>query len=866
MKLSELKIGEKGYIVKVLGYGGFRKRIVEMGFIKGKEVEVVQNAPFQDPITYKIMGYEMLCRRSVADQIEVIKAEQPLQAEENLGYLGTIAEDDFRHVALEKRREISIALVGNPNAGKTTLFNAATGENAKTGNYSGVTIDVKKSKKSHKGYTFTIVDLPGTYSISAFSPEERLVREHIVNEKPDVIINVIDANNLERNLFLTTQLIDMNVRTIIALNFYDELQNSGNKLDYEALGKLIGIPFVPTISTKEIGLDKLFDTIIELYEGSEIIDKDGKLIKAIENDELIERYHHLIELEHKHIEKNGQDLSGNMHLHEIVRHIHINYGATIENAIEKIKCVYSVNEGAYDQFTPRYIAIQLLNHDKDIEGFAAKYINYFDIINVRNEQEKLIESDLKTTAANAIIEAKYGFIAGALKETFIQKEQKTDTLTSKIDKIVTNKFLAYPFLMMIIFLMFEATFKLGQYPMDAINWAVAEFGGLVKNIMPNGMLQDLLVDGIISGVGSVIVFLPNILILYFCMTLLDATGYMARAAFIMDKLMHKIGLHGQSFIPLMMGFGCNVPAIMATRTIENRNSRMITIMIASLISCSARLPIYILLVGTFFADYQSLVLFGIYFFGIILAAILAKLFKSLIFFKEEMPFVMELPVYRVPSAKFLARETWKKGAQYVKKIGSVILIGSVIIWSLNYFPLHNKENQRDSYLAAIGKTIQPVMQPLGFDWKISVSLLTGVAAKEVVVSTLGVLHNVDENAPSAVLRDKIKASAYSDGKRVFSSATAISLMLFVLIYFPCIATVSAIRQETRSRRWTFFVVIYTLLLAWLVSFAAYNIISAQLYQETAVALIILICLIFAVRKISQAKAEKNRCGKCGNNC
>ena len=864
MKLSELKVGEKGYIVKVAGYGGFRKRIVEMGFIKGKEVEVLQNAPLQDPIKYRILGYEVSCRRSVAEQIDVIKADEAKSffQKEN-PYLGIITEEDFRHVALEKRREISVALVGNPNSGKSTLFNAATGQHVKVGNYSGVTVEAKKGIFTHKGYSFTVFDLPGTYSISAFSPEERLVREYIVNKKPDVIINVLDANNLERNLFLTTQLIDMNVRTVIALNFYDELQSRGDKLDYDNLGKLIGIPFVPTIGTKGLGLDKLFDTIITLYEGSEIIDKDGKLIEAIENDELIERYHHLIDLEHKHTKKHGHDLIGDFHLHEIVRHIHINYGPTIENAIEKIKQVYSVNEGAYDEFTPRYIAIQLLNHDRDIEGFTAKYINYYDIIKVRDEAEKMIESDLKTTAANAVIDAKYGFIAGALKETFIPaKKQKTDTLTSKIDKIVTGKFLAYPFLLLITFLMFLATFKLGQYPMDWIDWAVGQLGGLLKNVMPDGMLQDLFIDGIIGGVGSVIVFLPNILILYFCMTLLDATGYMARAAFIMDKLMHKIGLHGHSFIPLMMGFGCNVPAIMATRTIENRNSRMITIMISSLISCSARLPIFILLVGTFFTEYQALVLFGIYLFGIILAAILARLFKKFIFLKEESPFVMELPTYRIPSIKFLGRETWKKGSQYLKKIGSVVLIGSVIIWALNYFPLNHSEKQQDSYLATIGKSIEPVMKPLGFDWKISVALLTGTVAKEVVVSTLGVLHNVDETVPESTLQEKLKTEVYADGKPVFSIATALSLMLFVLIYLPCIATIAAIRQETQSWRWAMFVAGYTLILAWLVSFAAYNIVSAQLYQQLAVALIVLICLIFSIKKIVQTKKNKKQCARC----
>jgi ferrous iron transport protein B len=872
VKLSELKVGEKGYIVKVSGYGGFRRRIVEMGFIKGKEVEVIQNAPLLDPIKYKIMGYEVSVRRNVAAQIDVIKtdeAEKFLSEELCNDFHGTFSEEDFRRVALKKRREINIALVGNPNSGKSTLFNTVTGQHAKVGNYSGVTVETKKGNLIYNEYNFTIVDLPGTYSISAFSPEERLVREYIIKEQPDIIINVLDANNLERNMFLTTQLIDMNVRTVIALNFYDELQNRGDKIDCEVLEQLIGIPIVPTVSTKGVGLDKLFDTAIKLYEGSDIIDKEGKLIEAIEDDELIEKYHHLIHLEHKHNKNHNLDLSDNFHLHQIVRHIHINYGSNIERAIEKLKTVYSVNEDAYDDFTPRYIAIQLLSHDKEIEGFAAKYSNFSKIIKIRDDEEKLIESDLKTTAANAIIDAKYGFIAGALKETFIPaKEKKNKTVTSRIDSIVTNKFLAYPVLLLIIFLMFGATFALGKYPMGWIEWGVAKIGDFVRSIMNEGMLQDLIVDGIIGGVGSVIVFLPNIIILYFCMTLLDASGYMARAVFIMDKLMHKIGLHGRSFIPLMMGFGCNVPAIMATRTIENRNSRMITIMVSSLIPCLTRIQIFTLLIGTLFSEplYQTLVMFGIYLFSIMLVAILAKIFKKFLFFREETLFVMELPTYRLPSIKYLARETWEKGSQYVKKIGSIILIGSAIIWALNYFPLGNAESQtQDSYLETVGKTIEPAMKPLGFDWKISVALLTGAAAKEMVISTLNVLNDMEEDAKKEELQKKLREK-YPDGSRVFSVAAAISLILFVLIYFPCIATIATIKQETQSWKWALFVAFYTIVLAWIISFVAYNVISAKLFQETVVALIILACLIVGINRILKIKSSKNRCENCTKHC
>ncbi|MDR1542983.1 MAG: ferrous iron transport protein B [Prevotellaceae bacterium] len=875
MQLSDLKVGEKAYIIKVSGYGGFRKRIVEMGFIKGKMVEVLQNAPLLDPIKYRIMGYEVSVRRSVAAQIDVLPVEEAKHIAENQAnsaYFGTISEDDIRQVALQKRKTISVALVGNPNCGKTTIFNSASGQHARVGNYSGVTVDARKGEYFYKDYKFVLTDLPGTYSISAYSPEERFVREHIVKEKPDVILNVVDATNLERNLYLTTQLIDMNMRTVIALNFFDELENRGDKIDYEVLGKLIGIPIIPTVGTKNTGINQLFDTVIRLYEGSEIIDKEGKLLETLENDELIEKYHHIIELEHKH-SKNGKnaDLQGINHIHEIVRHIHINYGKTIETSIAKIKSVFSENIGADDDYTPRYIAIQLLEHDKEIEGLAAKFANYGEVCRVREKAEFFIEQDLKITASNAILDAKYGFIAGALAETFFPAKRKFGkTITAKIDKIVTNRYLAYPIFFAVLFLIFEATFFLGKYPMDWIDFLVKKTGVLVQILLSDGIFKDMLVDGIISGVGSVLVFLPNILILYFCMTLLDTSGYMARAAFIMDKLMHKIGLHGRSFIPLMMGFGCNVPAIMATRTIENRNSRMITIMISSLISCSARLPIFILFVGAFFPKHEGIALFGIYLTGILLAAILAKIFKKFIFHREETPFVMELPSYRVPTVKHLARETWEKCAQYLKKIGTTILVGSIIIWALSYFPVnqHNNayEQQANSYLAKIGKAIEPALKPLGFDWKISVSLLTGVAAKEVVISTLGVLYNVQDDGNQAEmdkkLSAKLQAEVRSDGTRVFTPAVAIAFMLFVLIYFPCIATIATIKQETNSWLWASFAALYTIILAWLIAFITYNIMCASLVQESLVALIILLCLIFIAKKLLKSFSARKKCGNC----
>lgn len=839
MRLSELKTGEKAVIVKVLGYGGFRKRIVEMGFIRGKVVESMLNAPLKDPVKYRIMGYEVSLRKSEAAQIEVISIEEANSiAKQQTPEQTTWTEEDIRRIALNKGKSINIALVGNPNAGKTSLFNIASGKKERVGNYSGVTVDAKEGFFDFEQYHFKIVDLPGTYSLSAYSPEEKYVRNHLITEKPDIIINVVDASNLERNLYLTTQLIDMNVRMVIALNMYDELEERGDFLDYKTLEKLIGIPIVPTVSTKKTGIDNLFNTVIKLYESCDIIDEQGNLISSISDDTLIDEYLHTIDVHHKHkISHLNSNLESENYIHETVRHIHIHHGSAIEKAIEQIKQPISQNSNARDEYTPRYVAIKLLEGDAEIEKFITQYANYQQIISVRNQMAQKIISELKETPENAIMDAKYGFIAGALKETFTpSKEQKHESKSAKIDSIVTSKFWGYPLFILILFTMFQTTFSLGAYPMMWIETLVEWLGNAVNQVMADSMLKDLLIDGIIKGVGGVIVFLPNILILYFFITFMESTGYMARAAFIMDKIMHKMGLHGRSFIPLIMGFGCNVPAILATRTIENRNSRMITILINPLMSCSARLPIYLLLAGTFFTKYAGLVIFSIYLTGIILAVLMARIFKRFLFSKEETPFVMELPPYRMPTLKSLCQHTWEKGEHYLRKIGTVILIGSVVIWALSYFPrqqqtsdneVHTLEmkmqQQENSYLGKIGKTIEPVMRPLGFDWKMSTALLSGIAAKEVVVSTLGILYvgNADETSNS--LNSRLKSEESSDGNPAFTSVIALGFMLFVLIYFPCLGTIAAIKNESGAWKWALFAVFYTVALAWGVAFAVYRI-------------------------------------------
>lgn len=819
MRLSELRTGEKGVIVKVMGRGAFRKRIIEMGFIRGKMVDVIQNAPLKDPIHYKVMGYDVSLRRSDAALIEVVSETEfahltntAQQYTESLDAdSGLYQDNELEALALNKGKIINVALIGNPNCGKTSLFNFASGAHEHVGNYSGVTVDAKEGVFTQNGYTFRIVDLPGTYSLSAYTPEELYVRRHLVQEQPDVVINVVDASNLERNLYLTTQLIDMDVRMVIALNMYDDLEKSGNKFDHESLAGMIGVPIIPTISKTGFGIEALFNRVISVYEETD----------------------------------------------PILRHVHVNYGDTLEKYINALRKMLKRNGTVDKTYSKRYLAIKLLENDKEVKQYVQSLPETKPILETCNQYSQQLEEMLKEDTETALTNARYGFISGALRETFVANKIKEVSSTQIIDLFVTHKVLGFPIFIFFMWFMFEATFKLGEYPMQWIEWGVEQIGNFVRNFMPEGPLKDLLVDGIIGGVGGVIVFLPNILILYLFISFMEDSGYMARAAFIMDKIMHKMGLHGKSFIPLVMGFGCNVPAIMATRTIESRNSRMITMLINPLMSCSARLPVYVLLTGAFFAENASTVLLLMYSSGILLAVIVAKLFKRFLFSKEDVPFVMELPPYRMPTSKSILIHMWEKAKQYLHKMGGIILIASILIWFLGYFPreteqgkvyesqiehvnssntlsekektetvtelnrLKNMEHQQNSYIGRIGQAIQPVLAPLGFDWKISVSLLSGMAAKEVVVSTLSVLYTGDSE-DSQTLPERLQADKDKEGNPVFTPLVALSMMLFVLIYFPCVATVIAIVNESKSWKWGAFVIAYTCTLAWVVSFTVYQ--------------------------------------------
>ena len=753
MRLSDLQTGENGIIIKVAGRGAFRKRIIEMGFVKGKRVDVLLNAPLKDPIKYKIMDSEVSLRRSEAALIEVVHASELPPTSDNVLQQenSTIDQESILHTfALEKQKRIQVALVGNPNAGKTSLFNAITGAHEHVGNYGGITVDAKAQRFEYKGYTIQLIDLPGTYSLSNCTAEERYVRSYIEDHHPDVVINIVAASNLERNLYLTTQLIDMDARMVIALNMFDELEKSGDKFDYDLLGKMIGVPIVPTISKNGYGISALFDTVINVYE--------------------------------------EQD--------PVIRHVHIYYGDILERGIGQLQKLLQSCPDIGQNSSTRYLSIQLLEKNKETENFVASLSSGKYIVEKRNEVCQQIEQLLHEDSESALINARYGYIAGALRETYKESPKDENNTTRLLDAIVTHKVFGYPIFLLFMFIMFQATFQLGAYPLAAIEWGVEALNALFEKWMEPGPLRDLITDGIITGVGGVIIFLPNILILYGFISFMEDSGYMARAAFIMDKIMHKMGLHGKSFIPLVMGFGCNVPAMMATRTIESRSSRMITLLVLPLMSCSARLPVYLLLAGTFFPKQAGLVLFCIYTTGVVLSIFVARLLRRFAFKEDEVPFVMELPPYRLPTWKSVGVHVWERAQQYLRKMGGIILLASIVVWALGYFP-----QEDNSYIMQIGHFIEPIMKPLGFDQKIGVCLLSGMAAKEVIVSTMGILDAINSLTP----------------------LTAAGMMLFVLIYFPCIATVTALRNESGSWKWTFFAVIYTTILAWIIAFLIYQI-------------------------------------------
>lgn len=790
MRLSDLKPGQSAVVVKVLGHGAFRKRMIEMGFVKGRTVKDMLQAPLNDPVKYSLMGYEVSLRRSEAAQVVV--AEVDAQGHPRPDNDQATSEIPLAPGHLSA---INVALIGNPNCGKTSLFNVASGAREHVGNYSGVTVDAKTGTFRQDDVTFRIVDLPGTYSLACYSPEELYVRKYLRDNEPDVIVNIVDATNLERNLYLTTELINMNRPMVIALNMFDELKQKGISLDYKKLSEMIGVPIVPTVARTGEGIRQLFDAVIAVAEDR----------------------------------------------HAVVRHVHVTLGKELEQSVGILNRALKADPDLRPRFSPRYMAIKLLENDKEVESLVEGTKDAKEIFELRDrEVERLAEVFPGEDVASLIAGESYGFISGALAETMEQNPVDSADTTRVLDAIVTNRLFGFPIFLAIMAFIFWATFSVGQYPMDWIEAAVGWLGSLVEQYMPDGPLKDLIGDGIIGGVGGVIVFLPNILILYFCLSFLEDSGYMARAAFIMDKVMHRMGIHGKSFIPLVMGFGCNVPAIMSTRSIESRSSRLITILINPFMSCSARVPIYVLLIGAFFPDHATLAVMSLYILGILVAVLTARMLRRFYFKADETPFVMELPPYRLPTFKASCRHMWAKGEQYLRKMGGVILVASIIVWALNYFPLHDEQastpsfeaeqidegridTSRDSYLEMAGKAVNPVMEPAGFHWRATVAVLAGIPAKEIVVSSLGVLYTGDEEVAESKLSERIKAPNPVTGKPDFTSASALAFMVFVLLYFPCMATLVAIVKETGHWGYGLFSVVYNTAVAWLAAVITYQI-------------------------------------------
>jgi len=715
-------------------------------------------------------------------------------------------------------KKITIAIAGNPNSGKTTIFNNITGARQKVGNWPGVTVEKKEGITTYDGYTIQVVDLPGTYSLTAYSLEEIIARNYIIEEKPDLVVDVIDASTLERNLYLATQLIDLGVKLVFALNMGDVAQSRGLIIDHEKLSLLMGVPFVPTVGSKNQGTKDLLKTIVRVAEDRE----------------------------------------------SVSRHIHINYGRELEEEIEKLQELLRSSASFPDEHHPRWMGIKSLENDEEVIKGIEKSPSREKVLDQLDKSKGHLNEILGEDPETLMADRRYGFIRGALKETFQRTRSDRRYLSDQVDMVLTNRLLGFPIFIFFIWGMFQLTFSVGQYPMDWIDAGVGLLARFVGDLMGKGLLRDLIVDGVISGVGGVVVFLPNIFILFFCIALFEDTGYMARAAFIMDKVMHTLGLHGKSFIPMIMGFGCNVPAIMATRVLETRRDRILTILINPLISCSARLPVYVLIAGALFGAYAGNVIFSLYVIGIVLAILMGQIFKRTLFRGEIAPFVLELPPYRMPTLKGTLIHMWERGSIFIKKMGSVILIGSILVWALSSFPqtanysrdydmekrkikeqyamrkaeviqsgqaekarllssemnlkiaevegLRKDEFQENSFLGRLGKAIAPILRPLGFDWKGGVALLTGFVAKEIVVSTFGILYQVgeEEGEESESLRTAIQ--------NAMTPLTGYAFMVFVLVYTPCLATVAAIRRETGSWRWTGFSIGYSLTLAWILAF------------------------------------------------
>ncbi|HUT29021.1 MAG TPA: ferrous iron transport protein B [Sedimentisphaerales bacterium] len=661
-------------------------------------------------------------------------------------------------------KKITVALTGNPNSGKTTIFNMLTGARQHVGNYPGVTVEKKVGTCRHSDFEITFVDLPGTYSLTAFSVEELIARNFVIEEKPDVVVDIVDSSNIERNLYLATQLMEMKVPLVLAFNMSDIARQRGLVFDIRHLSRLLDAPIVRTVGNKEKGKVALLDAIVQTAR---------------------------------------KPRSRNRH--------NLYYGQEIEEELAKIETLIGRNEAQLaEKYGVRWLAVKMLENDKDIHAkmqekrvLAAATASIEHLKSIFRDQPEIVLADRR-----------YGFISGACQETIKSTVESRHTASDLIDAVVTNRFLGLPIFLLLMYIAFVLTFKLGSYPMTWLEKLFDCAGAAVAGFWPpdsQSWLKSLLVDGIIGGVGGVLAFLPNILLLFLAIAFLEDTGYMGRAAFVMDHVMHKIGLHGKSFIPMLIGFGCSVPAIMATRILENRRNRLTTIMVIPLMSCGARLTIYALIIPAFFAEnWRGPMLWLIYLIGIVLAVIAAKLLRVTLFKGETIPFVMELPPYRMPTLKAVAIHMWQRAWMYLRKAGTIILAISIILWALMSYPKLPEQSLRDltadqqhkagleySVVGRIGRAIEPALKPLGFDWKIGTALIGATAAKEVFVSQLAIVYAVgSDDEGSQTLRQKLQAD--------YTPLTGFCIMLFCLIYAPCVATLAMTRQETGSWLWAAF--------------------------------------------------------------
>jgi ferrous iron transport protein B len=700
-----------------------------------------------------------------------------------------------------KRKTITIALAGNPNCGKTTVFNNLTGLHQHVGNYPGVTVEKREGYFDHGDMRLTFVDLPGTYSLGAQSLDERIARDFLLDERPALVINVIDASALERHLYLTAQLLEMRQRLIIALNMMDIAQLRRIKIDTAQLRRLLGAPVIPTIAHRGKGTSVLLSMVLDAVE---------------------ERIQW--------------------------REVPVHYQAEVEDEIERLESIIREDTAVAWNYPTRWLALQALSGDELAIGkvrdeeVAAKMRPALEeasqrLVNLTRQDPRILIAD-----------ARYGFAAGLARECTAKSALDRVTLSDRVDRVLLNRYVGLLIFLVMLWLVFQATFRIGNLGVRILEHLFAALGNAVSHLVLNPSVRSLIVDGVIGGVGGVLMFLPTIVVLFFAIALLEDSGYMARAAFLMDRIMHRIGLHGRSFIPLMMGFGCSVPAIMATRTLENPKDRLTTILIIPLMSCGARLPVYALLISAFFpAAMAGNVLFSIYLIGIVFAVLMAKLMRRYLFRGESPPFVLELPPYHAPTLKGALLHTWQRAQLYLRKAATVILAFSIIFWILCNVPINPhsaaskpQPSTLDSQLStslvgAFGKTVEPALRPLGFDWKIGVVLTVGVGAKELIISSLGTLYGLTrEKTLNSQLstfnsqREGLIAAMRADinphtGRNLFSPLVAYTLMIFILLYSPCLPALAMIRSETRSWRWTLFAMAYLTALAWLTSFVAYRV-------------------------------------------